>query len=152
MNLDSIDRKILKALQRDGRQKLADLSAAAGLSATPCARRVAIMEKAGVITGYAAQVDQAAVGLPVSVFISVELDRQTTDAITIFERAVDRMEEVMECFLMTGSRDILMRVVCADLAAFDRFLEQRLMKVEGIRNLRSSFTLRTMVQRQALPV
>ncbi|MCP5085324.1 MAG: Lrp/AsnC family transcriptional regulator [Rhodobacteraceae bacterium] len=152
MKLDAIDKKILAALQKDGRQRLAELSETVGLSATPCARRVAMLEQAGVITGYSARVDQRKVGLPVSVMISVELERQSSDAIKEFEAAVQHFEEVMECFLMTGSRDILMRVVVADLTAFDRFLENRLMKVQGLRNMRSSFTLRTMVRRDVLPV
>jgi Lrp/AsnC family transcriptional regulator, leucine-responsive regulatory protein len=149
--LDSFDRKILVALQRDGRQRLADLSARVGLSPTPCARRVARMEAAGVITGYSARVDQERLGLPINIFIFVELDRQSREAVKAFEKALGRFDEVMECYLMTGSRDILIRAVAADLAAFDRFLEDGLMQVPGIRTMRSSFALRTMIRRDALP-
>ncbi|WP_298568255.1 Lrp/AsnC family transcriptional regulator [uncultured Aliiroseovarius sp.] len=150
--MDSTDRRIIAALQKNGRQKLGDLAETVGLSPTPCARRVAALEDAGVITGYGARVDQAKLGLPVSVFISVELESQNRDALIRFEQAVSRMDEVMECHLMTGNRDILLRVVVADLTAFDRFMEDRLMRVAGISRMRSSFTLRTMVRRNVLPV
>jgi Lrp/AsnC family transcriptional regulator, leucine-responsive regulatory protein len=149
--LDAFDRKILVALQRDGKQRLADLSARVGLSPTPCARRVARMEAEGVITGYSARVDQERLGLPINIFIFVELDRQSRDAVKSFEKSLARFDEVMECYLMTGSRDILIRAVAADLAAFDRFLEEGLMQVPGIRTMRSSFALRTMIRRDALP-
>ncbi len=149
--MDQIDHRIICALQQDGRMKLGDLAERVGLSPTPCARRVAALERAGVITGYGARIDQARIGLPVSAFISVELERQSRDALDQFERAVSGMEEVMECHLMTGGRDIILRVVVADLAAFDRFLEEQLMRLEGIRQMRSSFSLRTMVRRNVLP-
>ncbi len=150
--MDAIDARLLSSLQRDGRQTVTDLAAAIGLSPTPCARRLARLEAEGVIEGYSARVDQARIGFPVSVFIQVELESQSKDAIDAFERAVRRFERVMECHLMTGTRDILMRVVAADLTDFDRFLEDKLMRVPGIRSMRSSFALRTMVRRQVLPV
>ncbi|PQV56468.1 Lrp/AsnC family leucine-responsive transcriptional regulator [Defluviimonas denitrificans] len=150
--MDAIDARLLSALQRDGRQTVTDLAAAVGLSPTPCARRLARLEAEGVIEGYSARVDQARIGFPVSVFIQVELESQSKDAIDTFERAVRGFDRVMECHLMTGTRDILMRVVAADLTDFDRFLEDKLMRVPGIRSMRSSFALRTMVRRQVLPV
>jgi len=150
--MDRIDRKIIRALQRDGRMKIAELAEAAGLSPTPCARRLERLQSDGVITGFGARVDAEKLGLPVSVFVSVELGRQDRAAIDAFERAIGACDEVMECYLMTGSRDILLRVVCADLTAFDAFLENRLMQIPGIRNLRSNFALRTMVRRSALPM
>ena len=149
--MDAIDRKILVALQRDGRITVSDLAERVGLTPTPCARRLERLEASGVVTGYSARVDAARVGLPVTIFVSVELDRQDRTAIDAFEVAIGRCEEVMECHLMTGTRDVLLRVVAADLAHFDRFLEQKLMQVPGIRNMRSNFALRTMVQRDALP-
>ena len=149
--MDKIDRQIIAALQRDGRQKLAELSEAVGLSPTPCARRIARLETDGVITGYSARVDQDKLGLPLNVFIFVELETQSRDAITAFETALQRFDEVMECYLMTGTRDVLIRVVAADLAAFDTFLEDGLMQIPGIRSMRSSFALRTMIRRNALP-
>ncbi len=149
--LDRIDEKILSVLQEDGRIRLADLSERVGLSATPCARRVARLEASGIITGYSARVDQEKLGLPLNIFIFVELEQQSTEAVTRFETALRRFDEVMECYLMTGTRDILIRAVAADLGAFDRFLEIGLMQIEGIRSMRSSFALRTMVRRDALP-
>jgi len=149
--MDRTDRQIIAALQRDGRQKLADLSERIGLSPTPLARRIARLEREGIITGYSARVDQEKLGLPLNIFIFVELEKQTRAAITAFERDLRRFEEVMECYLMTGTRDVLIRVVAADLAAFDRFLEDGLMQTENIRSMRSSFALRTMIRRNALP-
>ncbi|MEX0318826.1 MULTISPECIES: Lrp/AsnC family transcriptional regulator [unclassified Ruegeria] len=150
--MDLIDRKIVRALQRDGRMTVTELAETVGLSPTPCARRLDRLQRDGVITGYAAQVDPAKLGLGVSIFVSVELDKQDRAAIDSFERAIRACEEVMECYLMTGSRDILLRVVASDLSAFDAFLEHRLMQIPGIRNLRSNFALRAMVKREVLPM
>jgi Lrp/AsnC family leucine-responsive transcriptional regulator len=149
--MDRIDRRIVAALQRDGRARLADLSAEVGLSPTPLARRIARLETDGVITGYGARVDQARLGLPLNIFVFVELEHHSRDAIRAFEDRLRRFDEVMECYLMTGTRDILLRVVAADLTSFDRFLEDGLMQTPGIRALRSSFALRTMIRRDALP-
>lgn len=149
--MDAIDRKIVAALQRDGRMKISELCDLVGLTQTPCGRRVERLEAEGIITGYTAQVDLAKLGLPVTIFVSVELERQDRAAIDAFEAAIGRCEEVAECYLMTGSRDILLRVVAADLSHFDRFLEEKLMQVPGIRNIRSNFALRTMVRRAVLP-
>ncbi|MCE8515406.1 Lrp/AsnC family transcriptional regulator [Ruegeria pomeroyi] len=149
--MDQIDHRIVRALQRDGRMTISDLADKVGLSPTPCARRLERLQRDGVITGYSARVDPAKLGLGVSVFVSVELERQERAAVDAFERAIRTCDEVMECYLMTGSRDILLRVLVADLAAFDAFLENRLMQIPGIRNLRSNFALRTMVQRDSLP-
>ena len=109
------------------------------------------MKADGIITGYSARVDQEKLGLPLNVFIFVELETQSRDAIKAFEEALRRFEEVMECYLMTGTRDVLIRVVAADLTAFDNFLEDGLMRISGIRSMRSSFALRTMIRRNALP-
>ncbi|MCE8524779.1 Lrp/AsnC family transcriptional regulator [Ruegeria pomeroyi] len=149
--MDQIDHRIVRTLQRDGRMTISDLADKVGLSPTPCARRLERLQRDGVITGYSARVDPAKLGLGVSVFVSVELERQERAAVDAFERAIRTCDEVMECYLMTGSRDILLRVLVADLAAFDAFLENRLMQIPGIRNLRSNFALRTMVQRDSLP-
>lgn len=150
--MDAIDAKIIHALQKDGRMTVIDLAEHVGLSATPCARRLERLQRDGIITGYTAQVDPERLGLGVTIFISVELEKQDRNAIEAFEKAIRRCDEVMECYLMTGSRDILLRVVAKDLNAFDAFLENRLMKIPGIRNLRSNFALRTMVKRGTLPL
>ena len=149
--MDKIDRQIIAALQRDGRQKLSRLSDRIGLSPTPLARRIARLERDGIITGYSARVDQERLGLPLNIFIFIEMEKQTREALTAFEAALRRFDEVMECYLMTGTRDVLLRVVAADLAGFDRFLEEGLMQTANIRSMRSSFALRTMIRRDALP-
>ncbi|SDX12516.1 transcriptional regulator, AsnC family [Ruegeria halocynthiae] len=150
--MDDIDSKIIRAIQVDGRITVIDLAEHVGLSPTPCARRLDRLQRDGIITGYAAQVDPERLGFGVTIFVSVELEKQDRDAIDSFEKAIRRCDEVMECYLMTGSRDILLRVVAKDLNAFDAFLENRLMKIQGIRNLRSNFALRTMVKRGSLPL
>lgn len=149
--MDAIDCKIVAALQRDGRMKISELCEVVGLTQTPCARRVERLEAEGIITGYAARVNLEKFGLPVTIFVSVELERQDRAALDAFETSIRRCDEVTECYLMTGSRDILLRVVAADLAHFDRFLEEKLMQVPGIRNMRSNFALRTMVRREVVP-
>ncbi len=150
--MDGIDAKIIRALQSDGRMTIIDLAEHIGLSPTPCARRLDRLQRDGIITGYSAQVDPEQMGFGVTIFVSVELEKQDRNAIDAFEKAIRRCDEVMECYLMTGSRDILLRVVAKDLNAFDAFLENRLMQIPGIRNLRSNFALRTMVKRGALPL
>lgn len=149
--MDAIDRRILKELQQDGRLKIGDLAERVGLSPTPCARRVARLEADGVITGYGARVNPKALGLGVTVFVTIELDNQSNELVESFAREVARFEEVLECFLMTGSQDILMRVICEDLEAFDVFLQTRLMGLPNIRHFRSSFTLRNLASRPDLP-
>ena len=149
--MDAMDRKILSALQADGRLSVTDLAEHVGLSPTPCARRMARMEADGIITGYAARVDAAKLGYGITVFVFVELERQSQKTLQEFERAIKRFPEVMECHLMTGSRDILLKIATSDLTAFDEFLENSLLRVEGIRSTRTSFSLRSMVNREVAP-
>lgn len=150
--LDAIDRKILQCLQADGRMSLGELSAKVGLSASPCLRRVRLMEKAGIIKRYVAMVDQQSVGLPVSVFISLKLESQRQQMLSSFGKMVARWPEVLECYLMTGPRDYLLRVVVEDLAAYERFLKQKLTRVEGIASIESSFALEQVKYTNVLPV
>jgi len=121
--LDAVDLKILRLLQDDGRMSLADLADKVGLSASPCLRRVRILEKSGVIARYVAVLDQRAVGLPVSVFVSVKLEKQREELLERFAKTIARWPEVLECYLMTGPRDYWLRVVVPDLAAYERFQE-----------------------------
>ncbi len=151
-NLDAVDRKILALLQRDGRMSLADLSAKVGLSPSPCLRRVRLLEKAGIISRYVAVLDQHAVGLPVSVFVSIKLESQREEALDKFGKAIARWPEVLECYLMTGPRDYLLRVVVADLAAYERFLKQKLTRLDGIGSIESSFALEQVKYTNVLPV
>jgi Lrp/AsnC family transcriptional regulator, leucine-responsive regulatory protein len=150
--LDAVDRKILALLQQDGRISIADLADAVGLSASPCLRRVRILEQAGIIARYVAMLDQRSVGLPVSVFVSIKLESQREEALERFGKAIARWPEVLECYLMTGPRDYLLRVVVADLAAYERFLKQELTRLNGIASIESSFALEQVKYTNVLPV
>ena len=150
--LDAIDRKIIAALQRDGRMSMADLAAEVGLSPSPCARRVGLLEDAGVIARYVAMVNQRAVGLPVSVFVSIKLSSQREEALNAFAAAIGKWPEVLECYLMTGPRDYLLRVVAADLGAYERFLKEKLTRLDGIASIESSFALEQVKYTNVLPV
>ncbi|WP_370571507.1 Lrp/AsnC family transcriptional regulator [Phaeobacter sp. SYSU ZJ3003] len=140
--MDEIDLKILKELQRDARLSHQDLSERVGLSPSPVARRIRAMEDAGVIKGYTANVDEAQMGFGFSVFVSVKLDHQIDDRLVSFERAVAHYPEVMDCWLMTGSRDYLLRVAVSGLDEFESFLTGRLTKVAGVASIESSIPIR----------
>ncbi len=113
---------------------------------------MARLEKDGIIRGYAARVNQRALGFPVTVFIAVELENQGADTLARFEKAVGGFEEVMDCFLMTGRQDFLLRVVAADLEDYERFLQKKLTRIDGIRSVRSRFALRRVAGRPDLPM
>jgi Lrp/AsnC family leucine-responsive transcriptional regulator len=150
--LDAIDRKIVGALQVDSRITMQELAEQVGLSVSPCHRRVKLLEERGVITRYMALVDQKAVGLPVSVFISIKLIRQKEEDLERFARAISKWEEVLECYLMTGNRDYLLRVVAADLSSYEAFLKNKLTRLDGIASIESSFALSQVKYSIALPV
>ena len=140
--IDDIDRRILRALQRDGRMPIQALAEQVGLSASPCARRVRLLEEAGIIKGYAAVIDEAKLGFAVSVFVSVKLDRQVDEALKKFEAAVKSYPEVVDCWLMTGARDYLIRIATADLVEFEEFLTSKLTRIDGVSAIESSIPLR----------
>lgn len=140
--MDDFDIRILRLLRDEGRISIHELSERVGLSPTPVARRVKALETAGVIEGYAAMINEAALGYSVSVFVSVKLDRQVDRALADFEAAVRTFDEVVDCWLMTGNRDYLMRVVTSDLAAFEDFLTARLTKLPSVSSIESSIPLR----------
>jgi len=150
--LDEVDRKILAALQANARLRNVELAEQVGLSASPCLRRVRHLEDRGVIKGYATLVDQQAVDLPVSVFIQVTLEKQIETALDAFENQIRAWPEVMECYLMTGDADYHLRVVAADLQAYERFLMERLTRVPGVASIKSAFSLKQVAYRTALPV
>jgi Lrp/AsnC family transcriptional regulator, leucine-responsive regulatory protein len=150
--IDTIDRKILSLLQEDGRMSLAKLSDAVGLSPSPCLRRVRRLEEAGIIARYVAVLDQRRVGVPVSVFASIKLERQQEEALNRFAKAVARWPEVLECYLMTGPRDYLLRIVVEDLPAYERFLKQKLTRLSGIASIESSFALEQVKYTNVLPI
>ena len=141
-NIDVFDKKIIRALQRDGRMSVQELGQIVGLSATPVSRRVKKLEQAGVITGYSALVDEALLGYSVSVFVSVQLDRQVDEALETFETTINGLPEVVDCWLMTGNRDYLLRVATSGLAEFEQFMTGRLTKIPCVASIESSIPLR----------
>jgi Lrp/AsnC family leucine-responsive transcriptional regulator len=150
--LDAIDRKILTLLQENARLANVDLAESVGLSPSPCLRRVRELEESGVIRRYVTLLDPVPIGLPVSVFVNVTLERQVEHALEHFEAAILERPEVMECYLMTGDSDYLLRVVTADLAAYERFLMDHLTRVPGVASIKSSFALKQVKYRTALPL
>lgn len=140
--LDDIDQRILAELQKNGRQTHQDLSARVGLSPSPCARRIKRLEADGYVTGYSARINQAKVGFPFSVFVSVRLDQQIDNRLVSFEREVTNCPEIVDCWLMTGSFDYLLQVAVRDLHEFERFLTGRLTKIPGVASLESSVPIR----------
>ncbi|MGD9868576.1 MAG: Lrp/AsnC family transcriptional regulator [Hyphomicrobiales bacterium] len=152
IKLDDIDRRLLTALQENGRLTATELAERIGLTTSPCLRRLRILEQAGIIRSYAALLDQEKVGLPVSVFVSVKLERQREEALDTFEQAMRRCPEVVECYLMTGTRDYLLRVVAEDLSAYERFLKDTLTRVDGVASIESSFALAQVKHSNVLPI
>lgn len=150
--MDQIDRKLLQLLQQDGRMTAQALADRVGLSPSPCLRRIRIMEEKGIIRGYVALVDQKKVELPVSVFISIKLERQREEELDAFNAAVSQWPEVVEAYLMTGQQDFLLRVVVSDLDAYERFLKTKLTRVEGVSSIQSSFALGQVKHTNVLPL
>ena len=149
--LDSIDWGILAALQEDARITNVDLSRKVNLSPSPCLARVKALEKSAVIHRFVALLNPGAVGLGMSVFVNVRLERQVEAALASFEKAVAARPEVMECYLMTGTSDYLLRVVVADLTEFQQFVLD-LSKISGVGNIQSSFALKQVKYKTALPL
>jgi Lrp/AsnC family leucine-responsive transcriptional regulator len=152
MSLDSIDWKILGLLQGNARMPNVDLAKAVGLSPSPCLNRVRALEEAGYISRYVTLLNALQVGLKVSVFIQVTLERQVETALERFETAIKARPEVMECYLMTGDADYLIRVVVADIQVLEEFVMKFLTKLPGIGNIRSSFALKQVKYQTALPL
>lgn len=150
--LDELDRRILERLQRDARISNADLAKEVGLSPSPCLRRVRELERSGVIRRHVTLLDPSRVGLPLSVFVQVTLERQVERALDVFERAMLDRPEVMECYLMTGDSDYLLRVVVADVTAYEAFLKNHLTRVPGVASIKSSFALNQVKYGTALPL
>ena len=149
--LDEIDRKILQAIQENAKISINDLADHVGLSASPCARRVKLLEEAGVIRHYTAIIDQEKVGFPINAFASIKLERQRQDDLDRFASAVSTWPEVADCYLMTGQRDYLMRIVVRDLRAYERFLMDKLTQLDGIASIETSFALGQVKRSEVLP-
>lgn len=150
--LDAIDTRILVELQRNGRLTITELAERVGLSPSPCLRRVKLLEERGAIAGYVAVVDQNVVGLEVNVFASIRLERQREEELERFSAAISQWPEVMECYLMTGTRDYLMRIVVGSLSDYERFIKDKLSRLEGVASIESSFALSRVKHTTVVPI
>ncbi len=152
-NLDRLDRRILAQLQANARISNLELAEAVGLSPTPCARRVRRLEDSGLIRGHVTLLDQERLGLSLTAFISISMDRHTPDRFEAFEAQVQDYPEVIECSVVTGQNsDYLIQAVVPDMAYYERFLLGRLTRIPGVTGVHSSFVLRRVIQRTALPL
>ena len=150
--LDAIDRRILRALQQNSNQTNAELAQQAGLSATPCLRRVHLLEAQGVIDAYVALLNPAAVDLRFTAFVRVTLERQDKKTVERFAREMEQAPEVLECHLMAGSYDYLLRVIARDLDDYQRFQMETLTQIEGVRNVETEIPLKRIKQTVRLPI
>ena len=152
INLDVIDLRILAELQADGALSNVALARRVHLSPSPCLMRVKALESSGVIQRYVALASAAALGLGLNVFISISLKEQSKAALAEFERRIAEHDEVMECYLMTGDSDYLIRVALPDIAALEKFILEQLTPISGIEKIRSSFALKQVRYKTALPL
>lgn len=152
VNLDKTDYKILHHLQNDGRMSNAELAETIGLSPSPCLRRVKILEEEGVIERYVAIVNPKAVDLPVHVVVNVSLTNQDEESLKTFRNRISNCRDVMECYLMTGGSDYMLRVLVSDLEHYERFLADHLTRIPGIANIQSSFALKQLIYNTDLPL
>jgi len=152
MKLDRYDRMILKELQRDGRISNVQLAASVNLSESACLRRVRVLESEGLIDRYVALLSQKAVGLTGTVFVHIALRREEQSELAAFEEAVRDLPEVMECYLMTGEFDYLLRVVVSDMADFERLHNEGLTRLPGVSRVNSSVAIRTVTKTTELPL
>lgn len=150
--LDDADKRLLKHLQDHGQATNAELAAVARLSDSACFRRVRALEADGFISGYSAVVEPRSVGLGLTVFVSITLASQAQDVLAAFEAAVAEAPEIMECHLMTGQADYMLRVVAADMDDLERLHATQLTRLPGVARINSSIALRTVVRRTALPL
>ncbi|SEW31729.1 transcriptional regulator, AsnC family [Aliiroseovarius sediminilitoris] len=152
MELDSIDRRILRVLQRTGRMSNSDLSEKINLSPSACHRRVQRLEAEGYIRDYVALLDARKMGCPSTIFVEITLSGQADELLDAFEREVALIPDVLECHLMAGSADYILKVVAADTEDFARIHRQHLSRLPGVQGMQSSFALRTVFKTTALPV
>ena len=152
VTLDATDFTILSCLQTDARISNVELARQVGLSPSPCLARVRALEANGIISRHVTLLDPLKIGLTVSVFIQVSLEKQIEKALETFERAIRTYPEVMECYLMTGDADYLLRVVVADVQSLERFILDKLTRIAGVANIKSSFALKQVKYQTALPL
>jgi Lrp/AsnC family transcriptional regulator, leucine-responsive regulatory protein len=151
-SLDATDRRILAALQKEGRITNAELSERVNLSPSACHRRVQMLEEAGFIAGYVALLDARLMGKPTTVFVEITLQSQAEDLLDAFEREVARVPDILECHLMAGTADYLIKIMAEDTEDFARIHRRHLSRLPGVRQMQSSFALRTVVKTTALAV
>lgn len=149
--MDRIDHNIVQQLQTDGRLTNQDLSERVSLSASPCLRRVRKLEKSGVIEGYTAIINLKKYGYTISAFINVQLEKHTDKLVDDFEKKIQELDEVMACYLISGSRDYLLQVVAKDLEDYELFLRKKLRRVPGIGQLESNFVMEQIKKTTLLP-
>lgn len=152
MKLDRTDRRILAVLQQDGRMSHLALAEQVGLSPTPCTRRVRALESAGVIQGYAALVDPRRVGQSIQAIVQIKLEQHTDEIAERFRRTLQERPEVMACYAMAGDMDFLLHVVVRDIEALSDFTLRRLLRIPGVRDVRSSIVLETVKRSFKVPV
>lgn len=150
--MDQVDARILRALQRDSSRPVAELAGEVGLSASACHRRVKLLEEAGVIAGYVARLDRAALGFPIQVFVEITLNSQSQEALSAFETAVTRFDEILECHLTTGQADYILRVVARDVADYDDIHRNCLARLPGVSAMQTIFVLRPIREWQGYPI
>lgn len=153
MNLDKFDRKILEALQAEGRLSNLELAERIGLSPSPCLRRVRALEESGLIAGYRAVLDARKLGLSIMALLHISMDKHTPERFAHFEAAITALPEVLECLLITGQdADYQLKVVIRDMDAYQELLLNRITRIEGVSGVHTSFVLRHVVDKTALPV
>lgn len=150
--LDRIDRAILRALQQNGKIQNVELADRVGLSPSPCLRRVRLLEQAGVIDRYAALVDPTKVGMGMTLFVRVWLKGQDEDTVKVFVAAVQKLPEVVECYLMAGDSDFLLRVVAPDLEGYRRFQAEYLGRIKGVSNIKTEVPMQKIKHSWEIPV
>ena len=152
MKLDSVDVRLLAELQQDGRRSVVELAERVGLSPTPCARRIRQLEEDGVIQGYAAQLDPVRLGLSVRAFVQVKLERHTDETVTRFNEALAAIDEVVNCYATTGDHDFMLQVLAADLGSLSDIVLRSLLRIPGVRDVKSSLALETVKHSSRIPL
>lgn len=151
VEIDAIDRRILRELVRDARLSQVTLSDRVGLSPTACARRVQQLESSGILQGYSARIDARTLGYPMNVLVSITLERQSEDALAAFESAIRKCPDIVSCQLLSGSNDYLVQVQARDMEDFERIHKQHLSRMPGVARLNSTFVMRNVVRRTISP-
>lgn len=152
IKLDNLDRRILSALQRDARLTNVQLAEEVGLSPSPCLRRVRLLEEKGIIRGYQAALDRGEVGLGLTVFVGIKVKQHHDELARAFREEVVKLQEVVSCHLVSGEADFLLQVVVPDLAAYEALLQEKLLKLPGVSDIRSNFAISTVKAQSGLPL